>query len=118
MGGDKALKCSDNWAVTVNGEDDDTKTLCRVHVETGEGRCLDAPKEGIEDEALVLTMQMTDWEGYRSHQDNPQQFAPGDSAEALVPQDTPAGATLTYRSADEDDLHSRHGGGRHNPSRE
>ena len=101
VNGDKALKCSDDWAVTVNGEDDETKTVCRVHIETGEGRCLDAPRDGVADETLVLSMQMTDWEGYRSHQDNAAQFAPGDSAEALIPQDTPSGAELTYWSADE-----------------
>ena len=117
VNGDKALVCSDDWAVTVNGEDEHTKTLCRVHVETGEGRCLDAPKEGTEDEALVLRMQMTAWDGYRSHQDNAAQFAPGDSAEALIPQDVPSGATLTYRSADETICTVAMGGGRHNPSR-
>ena len=101
VAGDKALKCSDDWAVAVNGEDDDTKTLCRVHIETGAGRCLDAPREGIEDAALILSMQRSTWEGYSSHRNNPAQFAPGDSAEAPVPQDLPAGARLTWWSEDD-----------------
>ena len=99
--GDKALKCSDHWAVSVNGEDEDTKTLCRVHIETKEGRCLDAPKEGVADAALVLPMQRTTWEGHQGHQDNPRQFAPGDFGEVIVPQDLPGGAKLSFWSADD-----------------
>ena len=100
--GDKALKCSDGWAVLVNGGDDDTKSVCRVHIESGIGRCLDAPKQGVADADLVLSMQRTTWDGYRSGQDNSGQFGVGETAQALVPQDIPAGATLTYLSHDPD----------------
>ena len=95
--GDKALKCSDDWAVVVNGKDDDPKTLCRVHVETGAGRCL-----GAFSGDSVLAMQRSGWEGYRSHRDNSGQFAAGDSAIPLAPQGLPAGARLTYQSGNED----------------
>ena len=102
VGGDKGLVCSDDWAVAVNGRDEDTKTVCRVHIEVGSGRCLGAPQEGIEDASLVLNRQRTDWEGYRSVQDNPRQFAPGDVGQLVTPQDTPPGAELSYTSEDED----------------
>ena len=68
-------------------------------------------RRNVEDGTLVLPMQMTDWEGYRSHQDNPEQFVPGDSAEALVPQELPAGAKLTYWSADDSICTVAMGGG-------
>ena len=109
--GDKALKCSDDWAVVVNGEDDDTKTVCRVHLTHGSGRCLGAPKNlnvvdgngirtkvRVPDEELILAMPRTTWEGYRSHQDNPKQFAVGESVSAGTPQDIPPGAVLEYVS--------------------
>ena len=100
--GDKALKCSDDWAVAINGDDNDTKAVCRIHLDTGSGRCLAAPKDGFADAELILNMQRTVWDGYRSRQDNNQQFAAGDSALPLIPQDIPAGAKLTYRSDNED----------------
>ena len=99
--GDKALVCSDSWAVAVNGREGDTKTLCRVHTEDGSGRCLGAPQEGTADESLVLNMQRTLWDGYGSVQDNGRQFAPGDVGQLVTPQDTPPGARLTYVSEDE-----------------
>ena len=101
VNGDKALVCSDDWAVVVNGDDDDTKTVCRVHLSDHSGRCLGAPKRGVEDGDLILPMQMTGWEGYRSHRDNPQQFGVGDVMQLQTPQELPAGAELTYTSEDE-----------------
>ena len=100
VNGDKSLKCSDDWAVVVNGETDDTKTLCRVHIDQGSGRCLGAPKEGRSNAELILEMQRTTWDGYSSGQDNPKQFAPGESFPAVVPQDLPKGAKLSYYSRD------------------
>ena len=102
VNGDKALRCSDDWAVVVNGESDDTKTLCRVHIDRGSGRCLGAPVEGVSDRELILEMQRTAWEGYRSGQDNPRQFAPGEALVATVPRDLPVGAKLFWRSRDEE----------------
>ena len=101
VNGDKALKCSDDWAVVVNGSEDESKSICRVHIESGAGRCLNSPKEGVEDAELILNMQRTVWDGYRSMQDNPEQFAPGNLAQALIPQDLPGGAKFTYMSEDE-----------------
>ena len=101
VNGDKALKCSDDWAVVVNGSEDGSKSVCRVHLESGVGRCLGAPKAGVEDSDLILNLQRTAWDGYRSMQDNPRQFAPGDSAQALIPQDLPGGSKFTYISHDE-----------------
>ena len=98
VNGDRALKCSDDWAVSVNGEEDDTKSVCRVHIGNGSGRCLGAPKEGVADKELILDLQKTSWEGYRSVWDNPRQFVAGDSAGALPPQELPGGAKLNYRS--------------------
>ena len=102
VNGDKALKCSDDWAVTVNGDTDDTKTVCRVHIGQGSGRCLGAPVEGVPDGELIRRMQRTGWDGYRSGQDNPRQFAPGEAFPAVFPLDLPAGARLSYRSKDEE----------------
>ena len=102
VNGDKALRCTDDWAVVVNGDDDASKTVCRVHLSNNSGRCLGAPKADIEDANLILEMQRTSWEGYRSNQDNPEQFGAGDSAEPLSPQDLPAGAQLSYASENED----------------
>ena len=102
VNGDKALVCSDHWAVAVNGREGDTKTVCRVHTEAGSGHCLGAPKSGVEsDGALLLKMQQTVWSGYGSTQDNPEQFAPGDVGQLVVPQDTPPGARLSFASEDE-----------------
>ena len=102
VNGDKALKCSDDWAVAVNGDDDDTKSVCRVHIGNGSGRCLGAPKEKVTDQELILEMQKTSWDGYRSLQDNERQFIVGESAQALIPQELPKGAKLYYRSQDEE----------------
>ena len=114
VNGDKALRCSDEWAVVVNGDTDDAKTVCRVHLRNGSGRCLGAPKtrmvtgtDGTETEVpvpdaeLILEMQRTSWEGYGSGQDNSKQFAAGETVVAVVPQDLPAKAVLSYRSRDE-----------------
>ena len=119
VNGDKALRCSDDWAVVVNGDDDDTKTVCRVHLSDNSGRCLGAPKQGVErDEALILPMQQTSWEGYRSMRDNPGQFGEGDVTLLITPQDLPLGAQLHYSSDDEtvctvdnDDSDENMGGG-------
>ena len=115
VGGDKALVCSDHWAVSANGREEDTKTLCRVHTESGSGRCLGARKPGMESDAsLVLEMQRTVWSGYGSLRDNPEQFAPGDVGQLIVPQDVPPGAGFVYASEDESlcrvDDDSRDGG--------
>ena len=102
VNGDKALVCSDHWAVAVNGYQGDTKTVCRVHTEVGSGRCLGARKRGVaSDDSLLLAMQRTVWEGYRSVRDNSGQFAPGDTGKLIVPQDVPPGAHLSYVSEDE-----------------
>ena len=101
VSGDKALVCSDHWAVAVNGLNDDTKTVCRVYTESGTGRCLGSPREGVADASLLLKMQQTHWEGYGSVQDNGEQFAPGDIGQLVTPQDTPPGARFSYASADE-----------------
>ena len=101
VSGDKALVCSDHWAVAVNGLEEDTKTVCRVYTESGTGRCLGSPREGVADASLLLQMQQTDWQGYGSVRDNPRQFAPGDIGQLVTPQDTPPGARFSYASADE-----------------
>ena len=101
VNGDKALRCSDDWGVVTNGEDQESKTVCRVLLSEGTGRCLGAPREGDEDADLILEMQKTTWAGYRSAQDNEGQFAQGAMVQPLVPQDLPEGATLTYWSEDE-----------------
>ena len=101
VSGDKALVCSDHWAVAVNGLDEDTKTVCRVYTESGTGRCLGSPREGVADASLLLQMQQTDWQGYGSVRDNSGQFAPGDMGQLVAPQDTPPGARFSYASEDE-----------------
>ena len=101
VNGDKALVCSDDWAVVVNGDENDSKTVCRVHLSDNSGRCLGAPKQGVEDAELILPMQKTSWDGYRSNRDNNRQFGVGDAGGVLTPQDLPAGAELSYASADE-----------------
>ena len=102
VNGDKALRCSDDWGVVTNGEAHESKTLCRVLLSEGSGRCLGAPREGEEDADLILEMQKSTWAGYRSAQDNEGQFAQGAMASPLAPQDLPEGAQLTYWSGDED----------------
>ena len=101
VNGDKALRCSDDWAVVVNGDDDESKTVCRVHLSDNSGRCLGAPVAGVEDETLILPMQQSSWEGYSSMRDNPGQFGEGDVALLREPQATPPGAQLHYSSHDE-----------------
>ena len=115
INGDRALKCSDEWAVAINGYTDDTKSICRVYTGDGSGRCLGAPKfvmvndengqvvlEQIPDEELILEMQRSSWNGYQSSQMNEGQFAQGESAWPSVPQDLPEGAVFSYHSRDED----------------
>ena len=102
VNGDKALICSDEWAVVVNGDTDDTKTVCRVHTGDGRGRCLAAPVGDVPDEELILEMQQSSWEGYRSGQDNDRQFAMGESLTPSAPQGLPKGARLSYHSRDEE----------------
>ena len=102
VNGDKALRCSDDWGVVVNGYYADTKSVCRVLLTDSSGRCLGAPINGVEDRELILKMQESSWEGYRSEQKNPEQFAPGDSAPPLAPRGLPTGAALDYTSVDED----------------
>ena len=115
VNGDKALKCSDQWAVVVNGDADDTKTVCRVHTVSGDGRCLAAPKrrtvveedgteieEDVPDAELILVMQKSSWEGYSSGQINERQFVEGESVVTSVPQDIPSGAEMGWHSSDED----------------
>ena len=99
--GDKALKCSDDWAVVVNGEDDAVKSVCRVLLSDGSGRCLGAPKDGVADSDLILEMQKSSWDGYRSVRDNNHQFGVGDTAMPLPPQELPEGANISYWSVDE-----------------
>ena len=99
--GDKSLSCTDDWGVVVNGFENQPKTLCRAHLPNGTGRCLGAPKEGMEDVELLLAMQQTSWEGYQSTQDNNKQFSVGEMARPLAPQNIPPGASLNYFSTDE-----------------
>ena len=105
VNGDKALVCSDDWAVAVNGDTDDTKTICRVHTEEGSGRCLAAPKEDVPDGELILPMQRSSWEGYRSEQDNDRQFAMGESLVPATPQDLPAGGRALLPLSGRGDLY-------------
>ena len=103
VNGDRALKCSDDWAVVANGHESDTKSICRAHLQTGVGICLAAPKEGFSDGELILQMQRSNWDGYRSGHDNNRQFMAGDSAQALIPQELPGGAKVSYFS-DNDEI--------------
>ncbi len=72
LNGDKSLSCSDNWAVVVNGEEeDDSKAICRVSLLNNSGKCLAAPVDKIDEEGnqkppedLVKEMQNTSWSGY------------------------------------------------------
>ena len=101
VNGDKALKCSDEWAVVVNGGDNNTKTICRVHLSQGSGRCLGARKAGVKDDKeLILPMQPTFWSGYQSTHGNSRQFLEGEEAVPLPIQDLPEGAKLSYFSTD------------------
>ena len=99
--GDMALICHDRWAVVVNGSEDDTKTVCRVHVDAGTGRCLGSPKSGITDEELILEMQQSTWTGVRSIYANKHQVLPGETLAAVAPRNIPPGARLNYASSDE-----------------
>ena len=103
VNGDKALKCSDDWAVVVNGGEHDTKSVCRVHLTHGSGRCLGARKgKEKDDKKLIRRMQRTFWDGYRSTHGNARQFREGDVVEPQVPQNLPEGAKLSYTSFDTD----------------
>ncbi len=72
LNGDKSLSCSDNWAVVVNGEEDDEhRAICRVSISNNSGRCLVAPSDKVDEdgeekpaEDLVKEMQNTSWDGY------------------------------------------------------
>ena len=112
INGDKALLCEDDWAVVANGVDGQKKTVCRVHIGTGTGRCLGAPKtravddgsggeEPVPAEELILEMQQSSWGGYRSENINSLQVLDGDSLEAEVVLKMPLDARLAYKSADE-----------------
>ncbi len=98
--GDKALSCSDNWAITVNGDDDDQeKTICRINTADGRGRCLSAPRQDdqgqdIPVEELITEMQQTTWAGYESENINNAQILGSDGAlEALEFVDSPGMGT-------------------------
>ena len=114
INGDKAIRCSDGWGVAVNGEDERAaKTVCRVHIASKQGRCLDAPKdrevtdsqggittEPIPDEELILNMQKSSWNGYRGLHFDPEQMLEGDIFEPEIIADLPAGAEVVWKSAD------------------
>ena len=99
--GDRALLCSGQWAVVVNGDEDDTKTVCRVHIDTGTGRCLGAPKKGMANKELILEMQKSSWAGLHSAHANSRQVLAGESLSALTPRNLPVGAVLNYASSNE-----------------
>ena len=101
INGDKALICTDDWAVVVNGGESETKTLCRVHVGTGMGRCLGAPEEGVADGSLILEMQRTRWSRHLSERDDPHQALSGDTLQPVTPDHLPAGAQLVWRATEE-----------------
>ncbi len=118
VNGDKALRCSDDWAIVVNGdEDEQEKTICRVNLADGSGRCLSAPKmedtddDGVPDtaipvEELIMEMQKTTWPGYRSpvnaQYPNPAQMR----AEAILSPadfaDAPEEAEISFEVTTED----------------
>ncbi len=123
VNGDKALRCSDDWAVVVNGEEGggNSKTICRVNLSDNSGRCLGAPKridtddDGILDtevevEELVLEMQKTAWEGYATSYYNPAQMLYTEGLDPVALVDSPAGdvtadyvsKTLTVCTVDND----------------
>ncbi len=109
--GDKALECSDDWAVVANGEDGagNGKTICRVHMTQETGRCLGAPKQvdtdndGILDaeiapQDLILEMQQTQWSGYASSYTNSGQVLINESIDPAALVDMPANAVLYFES--------------------
>ncbi len=107
VNGDKALKCSDDWAVVVNGEESESKTICRVHLSDNSGYCLGAPKQDedgkdIPPKELILKMQKTSWDGYKNlNVANHNQLLPGAN---INPQDlnaAPNDIKLSYKSLDE-----------------
>ena len=99
---DRALMCSDQWAVVVNGEEEDTKSVCRVYLESGSGRCLGAPKQGVSDEALIRHMQKSSWKGVHGAHANPRQALAGETLQSVVPQNLPPGAVVSYHSRSEE----------------
>ena len=100
--GDRALLCTDEWGVLVNGEDGDTKTLCRVHLESDTGYCLGAPEDGVPDSELIRNMPKSSWGGIRSSHANSRQALMGDVLQAMTPQNLPEGAVVNYYSRDGD----------------
>ena len=101
VNGDRALRCFDGWAVAVNGEDGDTKSVCRVHLESGSGRCLGEPKSGVPDSELISSMQKSSWGGVPSAHSNPRQVLAGEVLQPAIPQNLPVGAVLSYHSRNE-----------------
>ena len=114
LNGDKALLCEDDWAVVVNGEEEESKSVCRVHIGTGTGRCLGAPKtrtvtddggdeveELVPAEELILEMQQSSWQGYHSEHINSEQVLEGEDLAADVVIKLPTDAQLDYQSLDE-----------------
>ena len=98
VNGDKALVCSDHWAVAVNGREEDTKAVCRVHTESGSGRCLGARKPGMEsDAALLVQMQRTAWEGYQSQPGQPRPVRSGGHRPVGDSPGYPTGGALLIR---------------------
>ncbi len=107
VNGDKALKCSDDWAIVVNGdEDEQEKTICRVNLADNSGRCLSAPKQDdqgqdIPVEELIMEMQKTAWQGYRSGNANSGQvLLSATLSPVATPTNTPEEASFSYASAD------------------
>ena len=114
VNGDKALKCTDDWAVVANGQEDQSKTVCRVHLSDNSGRCLGAPKkqtvtndEGAEVEVdvppenLVLEMLKSSWGGYRSNHFRTFQVLEGERLDSGIVANLPIGSQLVYKSLDE-----------------
>ena len=109
--GDKALQCSDDWAVVVNGEDGagNGKAICRVHLTQETGRCLGAPKQvdtdndGVLDaevapQDLILEMQQTRWVGYLGRLPTLDQVLYTEGIDPTSLRDAPAGAVLNFES--------------------
>ena len=114
VNGDKALVCEDDWAVVANGEEGQSKTVCRVHLSNNSGRCLGAPKtrtvsdggdgeveEPVPTEELILEMQQSSWQGYHSENINPVQVLENDNLAAEVVTQLPTDAELSYKSLNE-----------------
>ena len=117
VNGDKALKCSDDWAIVVNGdEDEQEKTICRVNLTDNSGRCLSAPKmedldgdgtmEQVPVEDLIMEMQKTSWSGYQSDKANPAQMLNSESLVAAALANAPVGATISFQSLRAEDTNA------------